>query len=392
MAHRWPTGIGMVAVSLLTSCATKQVERSDLVAVVDRDAIAFDASALPTAWVDALAANRVVLVGETHGLIEHGELVVALLARLHAHGLRQAAFEWPQAADWLATDYVTDGGIAPDFAPPTTGTGALLTLLRDFNRTLPATERIRARGIDVMLPDYGGTASFNDLVGMLAGWLPTAEPLTAFVTSAHATPAEERSRLDTLDETLSAHRSTLTIAWGDAWFDTVREMVEVERASVTIREIRDSDYDRSVRLREDMMKRLADRRILEATDGLVINVGSTHAQKSRMRGTDIEWLGDYLVHGSAAVDGSILVLDVAPARILTGTTTVWSLTDASPDNELFRVMHESAPDRVVVLSLDDPLFLEDGVPLNFEDTIYMVAPKVHYDVLVVLPEAHRVPR
>ena len=60
------------------------------------------------------------------------------------------------------------------------------------------------------------------------------------------------------------------------------------------------------------MKRLADLRIAETGGGTVINVGGHHAQKSPLLGTELEWLGDYLVHESPATQGSVIVLSVAP--------------------------------------------------------------------------------
>jgi hypothetical protein len=58
---------------------------------------------------------------------------------------------------------------------------------------------------------------------------------------------------------LNTRRSRLVASWGEAWYDTVAEMVEVELTSIPIRALRESDYDESVRLREEAIKRLAGR-------------------------------------------------------------------------------------------------------------------------------------
>ncbi len=112
-------------------------------------------------------------------------------------------------------------------------------------------------------------------------------------------------------------------------------------------------------MREDVIKQLADTRIGESTDGTIINFGATHVQKARLFRTDIEWLGEYLVHRSTVVHGSVFVIGVMAASILPvsgGTVLVCDVHDASPPNELLRVMVESFPDQTMFLPLDDPVF------------------------------------
>jgi hypothetical protein len=160
---------------------------------------------------------------------------------------------------------------------------------------------------------------------------------------------------------------------------------------VAIRAIRESKYDRSVRLREDAIKRLVDSRLRDFPHGTVINIGSTHAQKKRLWGTEIEWLGDYLVHKSQEADGSVIVLEVSAAHIVSvpGSGIPDYDLAASPENELLRVMNQTWPDQIVFLPVDDPVFRSGRVPINSEGTIYVGAPKRHYDVFVLLPLAHR---
>ncbi len=244
-----------------------------------------------------------------------------------------------------------------------------------------------------MLQDYGGGESFVWSLGGLARHLPDPGPLAAFLQSEYDTTESQEAQLETLQAELSTQRADLIASWGESWYGDVVEMVEVELASVEIRAIRDRNYDKSVRLREDVIKRLADRRLQDVLPhGTLINIGSTHAQKERLRGTDIEWLGDYLVHTSQVADGSVIVLAVSPALVvcLPGSGVPDSDLSASPENELLRVMNETWPDRSVFLPLDDPLFSSGRIPMNFGD-IYVGAPARQYDAFVLLPQAHRVP-
>ena len=150
--------------------------------------------------------------------------------------------------------------------------------------------------------------------------------------------------------------------------------------------------DESVRRREEAIKWLVDRRLAESPDGMIINVGSTHAQKARLWGTDIKWLGEYLVYENEVSSGSTIVLDVNAARIVSasGTGTEFDL-GGSPKNELFRIMHESWPGQIVFLAADDPVFAREKVPINNGEGIYSGRLQRHFDAFVLLPVAHRIP-
>lgn len=55
------------------------VSRATLEPVVERDSIGFNGNTIPDPILDRLAANQVVVLGETHHLREHWALVAALL-------------------------------------------------------------------------------------------------------------------------------------------------------------------------------------------------------------------------------------------------------------------------------------------------------------------------
>jgi hypothetical protein len=383
----------MAVVFIATSCSMlPEVSKEELEQIVQRDGVPFDIQSIPDNVLDRLASHRVVVVGETHFLREHRELVAELLRELYARGFRQFLFEWTQVADWLLADFVNDGGLEPGWAPPQSIGGDMITAIRDLNRTLPQDERIQVHAVDVTLPDYGGGESFLWSLGALARHVPDPGPLAAILEGDYDTPENQTALLEALQAELEADRSDLVASWGEGWYDTVVEMVEVELTSVPIRAIRESNYDKSVRLREDAIKQMVDRRLQGFSHGTLINYGSTHAQKDRLRGTDIEWLGDYLVHKSQAAGGSVIVLEVSAAHIVPvpGSGNSDSDLTASPANELLRVMNQTWPDQIVFLPLDDPLFSSGRIPMNFGD-IYVGAPKRHYDVFVLLPQAQRVP-
>jgi hypothetical protein len=167
-------------------------------------------------------------------------------------------------------------------------------------------------------------------------------------------------------------------------------MVEVEMASVRVRSL-DEEGSLGFRLREECLKRLVDQRLSAAPGRTVINIGANHAQKQYLRGTPQEWLGDYLAHKSEYTAGRTFHVYVRPAQgeVADGAATkdVDVTTDSSP-NEVFRLMHEAAGPAMAFLALDDSVFLEDGVEVNYVGSTHTSAPKPVYDAFILVPEGH----
>jgi hypothetical protein len=370
------------------------VQVADLRAVITRDGTAFTVDSIPATVLDRLARNQVVVVGETHQIREQGELMAALVRSLHARGFRQLLLEWPHMADWLLADYVAATGLVSGWTPsPTMVGGSVITAIRDFNRSLPESERIRVRAIDVNLSEYGGAASFLDCLRELSRHLGPPGPLTPFFNQPYATSDAQSAALTRLRGEIHAGRANLVAAWGVQRYDLVSEMLDVETVSVGIRARRKAHYDQTVAERETEMKRLADLRLDGYAHRTLVTVGSTHAQKSRLIGTDIEWLGDYLVHKSQAVGGPVFVICVTAARLVPDAADAagtFDLMKSSPRDELWRSIHETWPNRIVFLPLDDRIFSAGNVRMKFEDGIRRGAPGKHFDAFVLLPEAHRV--
>ena len=382
------------SLAVVAGCSTlTEVTTAELSAVIERDGIAFGAETVPEAVLSRLAANEVILIGETHHLREHYAFVNALLRDLHARGFRQLLVEQPQMADWILDDYVGGSALEPNWEPPANWQRKFAAI-REFNATLPPEERVHVRAIDVNEEYYGGAASFRALLEMLVGHLPSAGPVDEFLQADYGTPTTQTGAIESLRSSLEAERPALVASWGSDWYDTVVEMVDVERASIDIRADRPTNDGRAARAREEVIKVLADARIGGYEGRTVVNIGGHHAQKSHLLGTKQEWLGDYLVHRSPAVAGAVVVLSVVAARIELdpgASGTPYDVLDASPPKELFRMMAEAWPDQTVFLPLDDPVFVTRGVPVDYEGRVYVSALKEQYDAVLQYGLAHRVP-
>lgn len=202
MRFAW-TGIGLTALAAGCSEPTA-VSTSELAEIVERDGVPFVRHTIPAEILERLSAHRVVIVGETHLIWEHRELMVALVESLHARGFQQLLLEWPHMADWLLADYVTD---QPEvgWEPPDWFFRDVLIAIREFNRGLPAAARIRVRAIDVNLDEYGGAADFRGSITRLSRHLEGPGPVDEFLGSPYGTPEAQARALHALRDELDEH-------------------------------------------------------------------------------------------------------------------------------------------------------------------------------------------
>jgi hypothetical protein len=381
-----------IAWLLIASCgATPEVSREEVAQLIQTEAVAFPNLSLPSEVLDDLASHRVVVLGETHRLREHWEFLAMLVEDLHGAGFRQVMIEAPHMAEWLYDDYVRGGILAPDWEPPTFYESRLAGI-REVNRALEPAERIRVRAIDVNEEHHGGGRAFREVLGSLVQILGEAGPVESFTATPVGSFDDERESIERLSDSLRSASSTLSEEWGPDWFAHVVEMVDVERASIDIREYRQSDDDRATRAREKKIIELAESRLAEGEGRSVINVGAHHAQKSPLMGTDQEWLGDYLTHRSDAADGSVFIIAFTSAETVLepgAPGSPFDIVESSPDGELLRLMAETWPDLNVYLPLDDQVFSEKRVAYSSEEVIYAVQLADVYDAVFQYGVAHR---
>jgi hypothetical protein len=386
--------LGIVLALSATACSGgADVGRDELASVVRRDAVPFEGQAIPDDVLERLGGSRVLILGETHHLREHWQLTAELLKRLHARGVRQLLVEQPQMADWWLDGYVGAGSVDPGWQVPPNWEWKFAAL-REFNASLPLGDRVHVRAIDVNEEHFGGASAFRTMLRGLVAQLGAADAVGDFLRAPYETHEAEIEAIAALRASLEGARSRLVDSWGPEWFEAVLEMVDVERASIDIRADRASNDGRATRAREDVIKQLADARLAAYSGRGVINIGGHHAQRTPLLGTDQEWLGDYLAHRSPVAEGSVTVLSVVSAKTLLeqgSSGTPYEVLESSPENELFRVLAESWPSSNVFLPLDDPVFTEDRVAVNYEESVYSASLAEQFDAVLQYGLAHRMP-
>jgi hypothetical protein len=347
--------------------------------VVERDVVRLDEGARTHELLERLAGIDVLLIGEYHGFEEHDAFVGELVAGLYDHGFRSLLLEYPQAYSWLIDGYARGYLDNPGEGAARTY-GTLLQRVRSLNATLPPEAHLRVRAIDVNARDDDFLPPFRGLLHQLG-----RPPLLVAALEAMETGRDRGEALASLEDALRGAEDELRGAWGGSAFDAVRDMVDGERRSLAVR--RERAGRRRDEAREAAMKALVDRQLARAGGGTLVNVGYYHAQKTRRDGTVREWLGEHLVRSSPHAQGRTFVLVVVPARgsmTVSGRERDFDVVTDSPANELLRLVCEASGDAAAFLALDDRLFHDERVVVNYLPRIDTGPPAAVFDGFVVL--------
>ena len=371
----------MLAASACAPSLRGTVPAERLEPVLERDLVRFDDDELPPALLERLARYRVVVVGEYHGLVEHGVFVGELVTALHDHGVRTLLLEYPQAYDWLLDGYCRGRLETPGEGALRTY-GPMLDRVRARNATLPAEQQLRVFAIDVNHDEGDFLPPFRGLAHQLG------QPALLLDAAAAIEAGEARGEvLATLEDTLVAEAEALQRDWGEAAYLAVLDMVEAERLSLEVRA--EPAGRRRDEAREAVMMALVERQLTRTSGGALVNVGYYHAQKTARDGTVDVWLGEYLTSTSPYAQGETFVLVVVPAsgeKTFGSQLRSFDVATDSPPNELFRLMRAVAGDTPAFLPLDDETFANERVVVNYLPRIDTEPPAAVFDAFVLLPE------
>lgn len=334
--------------------APQPASREALVPVVDRDAVVFAPGTVPAALVEHLAGGRLVLLGETHYVQEHQELLVALLAQLQGAGFRRVLQEEMHAAAWTGDEYAM---LRSDVLPVHVAAfnRTLLEGLRALNAGLPEAERVHFVGFDLnhstgLLPEY--LRIFQDRIGTV----PQLDPLLA------ATPdsAQYAAALEALPAALEVDAPAISAAIGADRYAQLLDLVEVERKSLRHRRSRDL-VARELFIRERILKALAE----AGVSPVAVNCGAFHAQKSPADPTMWEPVGAWLAAHAEAYGGdpaSLRSVFFLPARgeilddCCSGSPRPIDVVRDAPSHDLVRILAERAGTSDAWLPFEDPIF------------------------------------
>ncbi|WP_026477700.1 hypothetical protein [Alkaliphilus transvaalensis] len=381
------------SITLLLTACDNSLRKS-----IESNIVVFDETVIPTELIERLKDKKVVIVGEYHGIQEHKDFVTDLMLDLKYYNqFDQLLLEMSHSLGWILEDY-TWGLIDQLPAYFEKLPQADISRIRDFNQNVPEEERIRVRAIDINhSPTFIGV-SLNTMLQM--GLLEYKEPVEAFLSvfDDDKSIIEDIMFYEHVEEfyyKLIAEEANLIEVWGERYYHRILDIVEIELQSIICRKpLEGGNVQLRSQLREDFIKNMVDEYLKGTNHGTIINVGFYHAQNSHFLGTENKWLGEHLKHQSPYTNNKSYSLVVVPVKgeIKWGDTEYKTIdiTSSGRRDELFRIIESLVDERRAFLSLDDVLFLEKAIYINYHYTMLNIIPKEQFDGFVLLPRATRI--
>ncbi|MEJ6951493.1 rhomboid family intramembrane serine protease [Natronospora cellulosivora (SeqCode)] len=357
------------------------VNRDDLAEIVARDTLVFSHE-VPTEVSTRLGTYDALIIGETHDISGHQELLVSMLPGLYQEGYRYFLLEWHQADSWILNNYVQSSVPLQMSEMMDRVYGVFLEGVRKFNSELTDCEGFIVKAMDINWSSETFVSSLEEF----AYRLENTEVLDDFVASVRAGDSYGR-QFRSLENYLEDNRSEYIAQWGQSYWGILEDMIYAESRSRIVRSL-PGFIGFQERHREEVMKDLVDK-YLERAGRVVINTGSYHAQKEYRFGSPKEWLAEYLVDPDHPLSsGNVYSLRVVPAQgrmRFGGEIRLFSLEENSSPGELFFLMSELAGEELAFLSLDDEVFMENNIEVNYHRNQFNYPVKRHYDGFILLP-------
>lgn len=375
MKSQKPTVRTLITAALMVviaaGCASGP-DRKELQTVIEDAAQVFEHGSLPPGLVNRISRAQVTLLGETHYVQEHQEMLVALFPELQRAGYRQLGVESMQAFGWILDDYVR--GSRDDYPQGLAPLDSFwIEGLRDFNAPLAREDQIGVFCFDM---NHWSDSFQQSLLAM-------SRELD------HPELKRYAGEILLLDPGSTGYRRALeslyTLELSDPWMERLTRMVEIEEQSIGLR---DSMKDSA---REALIIRLVEEQLDAGTGKVVVNTGMFHAQRQVFMGTIRRRLGTILDERYDQNPDALFSLAVfgftgeRRNRFYdtesVGITPPWQ----RKENNLTRLLWE-LPRRGeggnIFIPLDDPLFQESmGVAYSFDEL--RAAPGRQFDAYLV---------
>jgi len=365
-----------------------------LTAITNSNIILFNDHNIPEGVIERLDGKKVVVIGEYHGVQEHIDLVTDLALALHEQShFSQLLIELSHALGWMVEDYVS--GLSDDILPFLIQNQQVdLARIRHYNLKLPSEKRIKVHAVDI---NHNPSFIRASLLSLLEyNTLEYTEILENFIRQFDnieniMTDSELfYGLIEALHSDLISERLYLAEAWGETWFNRLVDIAEMELASILCRRpLEQGDVELRSKMREDTIKSMVDGYMENGEGGTLVNIGFYHAQNSHFLGTQNEWLGEYLRSSSPHSKGESYSLVVVPAKGEIKWGDSYRNIDIAAGrrkNELFSTMYRLSSGNTAFLSLDDDIFQNELIHLNYHYELLEINPKRQFDGYILLPK------
>jgi hypothetical protein len=257
--------------------------------------------------------------------------------------------------------------------------------IKTHNMELPKEKRLEVSTIDI---NHSPFQYLNSLQFALR-FLPKQGDLTRYISRLKETISTKETYIQevrTFKDELIASQDLHIALFGKLWYERLLEMTTVEIKS---HEIRNSSNHLFIwkrdKSREQEICSIVDSHIENSIGKILVNVGANHAQKSPLRGTKMQWLGEHL-HATYPTKIFCMLAIPAEGTIEGNNEKAISLFTQSPKNELFYLLAKHSAQKWGYLPLNLEEFEHNRVVMNFHYDKKRYPPSKLYDGVIVYPK------
>lgn len=359
--------------------------------LVERDTIVFNSDEISGGVLDKLADYKVVVMGEYHNIVEHKELKAQMAIGFNKKfGCKNFLVEAPQAFSWIYEDYSM--GLITEINEENSRRFWLHTgeieKIRNHNLSQPLDKRIKVSTIDINHSPYSYVMSIEYMLE----YVDESSYLQDYFTDLKKVIRNDEDYIDRVvkfRDDITLNKDMYIAELGEVWYDRLAYMTDIEIKSFAIRNSSNHIFIwKRDKLREALICNMVDSHIESAEGKVLINIGANHAQKKPVRGTKMQWLGEYLSKESPYAKDQTYCMVVVPAEgTVEGLKGNISLFEGAHKNELFRIIAEHSSGARGFLSFDDEILNEEKVLMNFHYDMQSLPPMYLYDGVIVLPKS-----
>ncbi len=357
---------------------------------ITKNAVNFTPGELPQELEDDMENSRVIMLGEFHGSREHQELLTDIAISLHERGqIDRVVLDDRHAFSWIFEDFVLtrldEGVFVRDVGD---SRWEFLQAIRDYNEEREAGDRLKVSTGDINFQ----RDQFITSMQFMRRYLEDSEPINRFLNNYRTSADMEGVLKDFRDEV--KEKRMLEGEWNIDWNERVIDLIEIEMASREPREIWQNEYPRAHRLREDVVKNIADRYLENKGDRVLFNFSYSHAQKEHAFGIEKEWLAEHLekTYSPENLFSVVLVPLTGEIRASSGEIQSIDLLDDPLDDELVsstaNIMGEN---QYTYLHLPAEDFGDRSIKIDLYHHQFEAVPSDLFDGLILIPEVRPLP-
>ncbi len=345
----------------------------------------FSKGELPLSLLETISGKEAIVIGQFRGVKEHQNwLADFVIHQFENNEISLVVLGDRHAYSWIFDSYVRNDLNSNLFVEEVISDWAVfLNRIKEYNNNLN-NKKISVKTGDMNSQEDQFIISLQYMRQELSERDTVNRLLNRTISAAN-----RKDVLLEFKDLLSNNSSNFDQSWGSDWNRLLIEMIDVELASIEIREMWDLDYREAHTLREELIKDLASDR-LQSNGNTIFNYSFYHAQKEHYLGSRKQWLAEYLNSDESPVESSYSLLSLPMTGNIVGINNDIkdiNIIENENDDLFKRTANIFGVDDYIYMDFNREIFRNKRVDLNLYYQKIEANPYEIFDGAILLPEA-----